>query len=65
MLNKSYLDLKLRLDFGPERTSAEEVTNWAGSNFDDNLMNSFNIFLLLMNLKNTNLKLKEQLENPH
>ena len=62
ILNRSYFSLKERINIRSD--DIDDINSKLGTNFDDELMDAFNIFLLLLNLKEVNTKLKEQLDNP-
>lgn len=62
ILTRSYFHLKKRIDTRSD--DIDHINSKLGINFDDELMDAFNIYLLLSNLKEVNPKLKLQIDNP-
>lgn len=56
ILTRSYNHLKNRI--GADSDDMDDINGMLGTNFDDELMDAFNIFLLLSALKEKNIKLK-------
>ena len=62
ILTRSYNHLKIRI--GTESDDIDDINGMLGTNFDDELMDAFNIFLLLSALKEKNNKLKLMMDFP-
>ena len=62
ILTRSYNHLKGRI--GTDSDDIDDINDMLGTNFDDELMDAFNIFLLLSALKEKNNKLKLMMDFP-
>jgi len=62
ILTRSYNHLKIRI--GADSDDIDDINGKLGTNFDDELMDAFNIFLLLSALKEKNNKLKLMMDLP-